>query len=104
MGVSVAGKPDLSRRSLRKEEVLGEQGAKSEPSAPSTVTLIDGRRIGFATGASVEERIGGIAELQRGRASRGQLLVAGIHRSSIRRRLQNGRLKRLHVGVYGLPY
>jgi very-short-patch-repair endonuclease len=40
---------------------------------------------------------------QNGRASRQQLLSAGIGRSAIDRRLRNGRLELVHPGVYGLP-
>jgi very-short-patch-repair endonuclease len=65
--------------------------------------LIDGRRVKIDPGISVDSRIRAIAEGQRGRAGREQLLAAGIKPGAITRRLGNGHLERVHRGVYGLP-
>lgn len=52
---------------------------------------------------SNEARVHVIADAQRGRASRQQLLAAGVEPAAVKRRLRNGRLELLHRGVYGLP-
>lgn len=59
-------------------------------------------RIRVRPGASVEERIDAVARTQHSRMSRVQLLDAGVSRGAIRRRLQSGRLVRVHSGVYAL--
>ena len=53
---------------------------------------------------SVQARIDKIAAGQRARMSRTQLLAAGVSSSAIGRRLNSGRLVRVHAGVYGLPH
>lgn len=78
--------------------------SKIDTYSPREVRLIDGRRVSVDSGASVEARIRAIAERQRGRASRGQLLDAGIAAGAIARRLRSGRLHQVHRGVYGLPH
>ena len=47
-----------------------------------------------------DERIAQLAELQKGRVSREQLLAAGLRPSSIDRRVRSGRLHRVHRAVY----
>jgi very-short-patch-repair endonuclease len=66
--------------------------------------LIDGRRVRVDPAGSYDARIRAIAERQRGRTSRGQLLAAGVEPTAVKRRLRNGRLERVHRGVYGLPH
>jgi very-short-patch-repair endonuclease len=72
-------------------------------SAPRTASLIGGRRISVASGASIDARIGAIVERQRARMSREQLLAIGVRPGAIARRLRSGRLERVHHGVYALP-
>ena len=48
------------------------------------------------------ERVAAIAELQRGRVARRQLLAAGINSSAIARMVAQGLLRREHVGVYAV--
>lgn len=48
------------------------------------------------------ERMRAIAELQRGRVARGQLLAAGITSGAIARMLSKGLLRAEHAGVYAL--
>ena len=98
-----ASEPPLSRRSRGAERALGEKVAKSATSPPGTVLLLGGRRISGVYGASVDARIRAIAEKQRGRVSRAQLLAFGVTPDAIVRRLRNGSLERFHRGVYGLP-
>lgn len=99
-----ASRPTATRRSPGAGDLLGEKGARSDPSVPRTVTLIDGRRVGVDVDASNDARISLIAERQRGCVSRRQLLHAGVERSAIKRRLRNGRLDLVHRGVYRLPH
>lgn len=51
-----------------------------------------------------DRRIAAIAEAQRGRVSRRQLLAAGIGESTIDRLLVKGQLQRLHGGVYAVGH
>jgi very-short-patch-repair endonuclease len=83
--------------------VCGEHAPKTEPSSPHTVVLIDARRVRFGPDAPIDARIRAVAERQRGRAAREQLLAAGVKSSAILRRVRNGRLEHLHRRVYGLP-
>ncbi len=76
---------------------------KSESSQPTAVNLIDGRLISIDSGTSTDERIRLIAEGQRGQIARRQLLAARIDANAIARRAHNGRLQRVHAGVYALP-
>jgi very-short-patch-repair endonuclease len=48
--------------------------------------------------------IAAIAERQRGRVAREQLLAAGATSSAIDRRLRSGALEPVHFGVYALPH
>jgi very-short-patch-repair endonuclease len=48
------------------------------------------------------ERVAAIADRQRGRVSRGQLLAAGITSSAIGRMIGQGLLRREHAGVYAV--
>jgi very-short-patch-repair endonuclease len=73
-------------------------------SAARTAYLLGECRISIASHASADAVIGAIAELQHARVSREQLLAAGVKKGAIARRLQNGRLERVHPGVYGLPH
>ena len=61
-------------------------------------------RVSVGPELSVDARISTIAQAQRARLARQQLLMAGISPSSIDRRLRNGRLERLHQSVYALPH
>ena len=54
-------------------------------------------------GAAIDGRILAVAERQRGRVTRAQLLACGIDPAAIVRRLRGGRLDRVHCGVYALP-
>jgi very-short-patch-repair endonuclease len=54
----------------------------------------------FLVSGTRDQRVAAIAERQRGRISRQQLLAAGISRNVIDRMRANGRLHRLHAGVY----
>jgi very-short-patch-repair endonuclease len=68
------------------------------------LTLIGGRRVRLGLGAPIDDRIRAIAEPQRARVARSQLLATGISRSAIGRRVRSGRLELIHRGVYGLPH
>lgn len=48
------------------------------------------------------ERVAAIAELQRGRVARQQLLAAGIQSGAIARMVRQGLLRREHAGVYAV--
>ena len=96
-------KPPLLRQSRRNRVARDPQVAKTATSASHTVTLIGGWRISGASDDSADARIRAIAERQRGRVSRAQLLASGLKHDAIVRRLRNGRLVRVHHGVYGLP-
>jgi very-short-patch-repair endonuclease len=52
----------------------------------------------------LDARIGAITGAQRGRVSRDQLLAANVGNAAIWRRLRNGRLERVHDGVYAAPH
>ncbi len=56
-----------------------------------------------AVSGSADERIAAIARLQRGRATRAQLLRAGVAARTIGRRVGTGLLRREHAGVYAVP-
>ena len=77
--------------------------AQTDTSGSRTVSLLGRRLISVAADDPVAARIGAIAELQRACISREQLLAAGASPSAIVRRLRNGRLERVHRGVYRLP-
>ena len=51
----------------------------------------------FATAARIADR-------QHGRISRRQLLAAGVDRTRIERWLQDGRIRRMHTGVYAVGH
>jgi very-short-patch-repair endonuclease len=68
------------------------------------LTLIGDRRVTVALDAPIDDRIDAIAERQRARVARSQLLAAGISPSAIDRRVRSGRFERIHLGVYGLPH
>jgi very-short-patch-repair endonuclease len=97
-------KPPPPRQRSPTGETLGAQGAENAPSAPRAVVLLDGRRVRVGPGGSNDGRIRAVAERQRGCASRGQFLAAGVEFSAVKRRLRNGRLERIHRGVYRLPH
>jgi very-short-patch-repair endonuclease len=67
------------------------------------VQILGGWRLKLAADASTDARIRAIAQRQRGRVSREQLLAGGVDPSAIFRRTRNGRLERIHSAVYGLP-
>jgi very-short-patch-repair endonuclease len=104
MYMALPSKPTPIRQPVRGRDTRGGQGPKTDPSAPRTVALIGGRRVGVASEASVDARIRALAELQRARVGRGQLLAVGVSAAAIKRRLRSGRLKRVHLGVYALPH
>ncbi|MHB8658271.1 MAG: type IV toxin-antitoxin system AbiEi family antitoxin domain-containing protein [Solirubrobacteraceae bacterium] len=64
--------------------------------------MVDNRRISVDFGTT-DEIIAAIAEAQRGQVARPQLLASGLRPSAIDRRIRNGRLIRVHPGVYSLP-
>src|SRR5437764_1180722 len=97
-------KPSLSRRSSPGGKDVGSQGSKSEPSVPTTITVLGDRRVRLDLGASTEDRIREIADAQRARMTRVQLLAAGVSRCAIQRRVRNGCLEVIHRAVYGLPH
>lgn len=57
-----------------------------------------------ALDAPIDDKIAAIAETQRARMSRGQLLLAGVGEAAIDRRLARRRLVLIHRTVYGLPH
>src|SRR5947209_8282085 len=63
-----------------------------------------GQRDPVSIRGSRERKLAAIAELQRGRASRRQLLAAGITSSMIKTMLGNGRLLRRYPGVYAVGH
>ena len=75
----------------------------SEPSGANPVRVLGRREVLLARGRR-DERIAAIAAAQRGRVARWQLLLAGIGRSAIQRMVENGRLYRLHPGVYAVGH
>lgn len=91
------------RRSPRRTKVRGELVSKNDTSPPTIVQLVDGRRVSVDPVLPIDARLRLIAELQRGRVARRQLLGAGIDTNAIVRRLRRGALELLHRGVYGLP-
>jgi very-short-patch-repair endonuclease len=101
MGAPV--KPSLLRQRVGAGGVRGRKGSKNDPEVTRTVHVLGGWRIKLDPDASTETRIGAIAERQRGRVARAQLLAAGIDRSAIFRRTHNGWLERVHSAVYALP-
>jgi very-short-patch-repair endonuclease len=101
--VGETAKARLSRHSVRLRPPYGSKASEIEAFQPGAVELLGGRRISLGPAASTEERIRAIAKWQRSRFTREQLLALGVNRHAITRRLQNGRLKREHRGVYALP-
>jgi very-short-patch-repair endonuclease len=97
-------KATLARIPSRGNAVRCGEASKIAASPHRTVTVIGGRRASVALDAPVDGRIEAIAELQRARVSRGQLLAVEVNASAIDRRLRNGRLEHVHLGVYGLPH
>ena len=92
-------KPEPGEPSRRNHGEVVRQGPKSEPQSTIDVWILgDGSPVSVF-GPS-DARIAAIVERQRGRVARGQLLDAGLSRSSITRRLRNGRLTQQHPGVY----
>ncbi len=63
-----------------------------------------GARSEIPVSGSIGERIATIAEAQRGRVSRRQLLAAAIGSSAIERRVQSGYLIARHRGVYAVGH
>src|SRR5947209_1001388 len=102
--MSPAPKPPLSRQRPLAGGHRGEQVAKTTTSAPRTVRLVSGGRISGGSDASIDARIRAIAECQRARVSRTQLLALDVKPDAIVRRLRSGRLERVPHGVYALPH
>jgi predicted transcriptional regulator of viral defense system len=67
------------------------------------VTILGVRRPVYVTGAA-DEKIGTIAEHQRGRVSRDQLRAAGVSDRMIHGRVAAGRLVRKHRAVYAVGH
>jgi very-short-patch-repair endonuclease len=63
------------------------------------VKLLGVRPLFLASGTR-DQKVAAIAERQRGRVARRQLLAAGISRNAIDRMLASGRLHPIHAGVY----
>lgn len=57
-----------------------------------------------AKGANVDKRVAGIAARQHGVVSVRQLYLAGMSRNRVRRRIEAGRLHRVHRGVYAVGH
>jgi very-short-patch-repair endonuclease len=53
---------------------------------------------------SDDDRIGALAEAQHGVVARRQLLMMGIGRGAVERRIARGRLRRVHRGVYAVGH
>jgi very-short-patch-repair endonuclease len=97
-------KPSPGCLSPRGELDVGSEGSEIEASLPTSVRLVDGRQLRLARGLGIDARITALAEQQRGRVSRRQLLCAGVKRAAINRRLENGRLVLVYAGVYAMPH
>lgn len=69
---------------------------------PRVVRLLDGRQLTLGIDLGIDRTILRIAERQRARASRRQLLSSGVGAAAIERRLANGRLVLVCPGVYAL--
>ncbi len=101
--MAIRSKATLARIPSRGDAARCGEASKIAASPHRTVTVIGGRRVSVALDAPVDGRIEAIAEFQRARVSREQLLAVEVDASAIDRRLRNGRLERIHLGVYGLP-
>ena len=88
---------------LRGRDGAGERSENGRQAA-RTVELLGSCRVVIASDAPVDDRIGAITDRQRARASRVQLLAAGVSSSAIGRRLSRGRLDLVHRGVYAAPH
>jgi predicted transcriptional regulator of viral defense system len=66
------------------------------PESPKVKSAIDVQ----TSGRAVDSVIGALADRQHGVVSWAQLLDAGVGREAIQHRLERGRLRRLHRGVY----
>src|SRR5205823_3806698 len=102
-GMGARSKPTLSRIHAPASEVRCGQESKNDPCRPRTVNLIGDRRLRVASDAPTDARIRAVAERQRGRAARGQLLASGVSAGAIKRRLHTGRLERVYQAVYAMP-
>ncbi len=94
----------VRRPTPRPAEARGVQPSKSEGQTPHTVELLGAGRVTLDAGASTDTRILAIAERQRGRVARRQLLSAGVSSAAIDRRLASGRIVLVHSAVYALPH
>ncbi len=103
MRIGASGKSMLSRHAVRPPLVRGGEAPKSDGGAPQRLSLLDGRRVDIASAGRIDERILRIAKWQRGLVTRRQLLAAGVTPAAIDRRIANGKLERVHRGVYALP-
>jgi very-short-patch-repair endonuclease len=95
----VIGRPDKNRRDLAPLATVQANGPDSGPSHVGVVKVLGSRQLLSVSGTKYE-RATAIASSQRGRASRVQLLAAGISPSAIKRMLGAGFLFREHAGVY----
>lgn len=97
-------KPAATRQRLRGAPDCARKLPESGSSQARTVTVLGPCLITVDPDASADELISVIAERQCARVARGQLLAAGATDGAIVRRLHNGRLERVHSGVYSLPH
>jgi very-short-patch-repair endonuclease len=103
-GMGAPSEVTATRSSARPAAARCGKQPRTDGSSHRIVELVGGKRVAVASVAPPDVRISAIAELQRARVSRAQLLASGVSDSTIARRLRRGRLERLHVGVYALPH
>lgn len=73
------------------------------PNSARRVQILGARDFLVVTG-SPDERIAAIAQRQRGRVARRQLLAAGVTTEMVRHRLRTGHLIRIYRGVYAVGH
>lgn len=81
----------------------GESRPPTGPDSPHLVKVLGERDFLAITGTGIE-RVAAIAELQRGRVARRQLLAAGIAARTIGHMSARGLLRREHTGVYAVVH
>lgn len=82
---------------------LGRSRRQSDHDRPHLVRVL-GVWDEMAVRGCTDQRIAQVAAVQRGRVARRQLSQAGVTHGAIRSRLENGRLFRLHQGVYAVGH
>ncbi len=95
--------PQVHKRphSKRKSAGVGRQPPPHHEDPPSLVRIL-GRKGLLRVAGDREQRVAAIARLQRGRATRKQLLRAGLTSNAINHMLRRGLLEPEHAGVYVL--